>query len=135
MMSKDEVYITEKEYQDLLKANASGLVFFPSLKGTVNLNSTETILPEDKVPKKELTKGRLHDGTDVVKQFGTWKSVYSPEAVLDAGYYPEIARDCVWSEEEYQAVKDLPTAEKARLILEKGAQENYKLDGPNYNVE
>lgn len=101
MMSKDEVYITEEEYQSLISKNAKGLVFVPSLKSTLNMNSIESILHEDAVPEKESTEGRLHDGTRVIKQFGVWRDAVNPNLTLDPRHYPEIANDNVMSEENY----------------------------------
>ncbi len=102
LMSKDELYIEEAEYQKLIASKAKGLVFISSLKGTVNMNSVETILPADLVPKEELTEGRLHDGTRVIKQFGRWVDQANPNVTLDASYYPEIATDAVVSHEDYE---------------------------------
>lgn len=102
MMSKDEVFITEEEYQRLLSSKATGLVFIESLKGTVNLNSVETILPEDKIIRKDQTTGYLHDGTMVVKRFGIWTDANNPELKLDTNHYPEIYKDEVMSKEEYE---------------------------------
>lgn len=50
---------------------------------------------------KQLTEGRLHDGTRVIKKFGRWVDANNPNVSLDAGYYPEIARDEVMSEAEF----------------------------------
>lgn len=102
MMSKDELYITESEYQRIISSKAEGLIFIESLKGTVNLRSVETILPEDKVPEKEQTVGVLHDGTKVIKQFGMWQDAFNPKLKLDTSYYPEIASDTVMTEKEYE---------------------------------
>lgn len=104
MMSKAEVFITEEEYQRLIASKASGLVFIESLKGTINLNSVEFILPENLV-KKELSAGRLHDGTRVIKRFGEWKDANNPELHLDSQFYPEILKDEVMSEEQYNSQK------------------------------
>jgi hypothetical protein len=117
LMSKDEIYITEPEYQALIKSNSSGLTFIPSLKGTVNLNCVESILPEELVPKKELSEGRLHDGTRVVKQFGVWKDAINTELWLDPNHYPEVAQDCVASEAEFEQLKELPVAERLQKML------------------
>lgn len=115
MMSKDELYITENEYQRLVSSKAEGLVFIESLKGTINLRSVETILPEDQVPQKDVVEGRLHDGTRVVKQFGIWKDATNQDVTLDSGYYPEIASDTVMSENDYK----LFSTRRAQLFLEK----------------
>lgn len=104
MMSKAEVFITEEEYKRLISSKASGLVFIESLKGTINLNSVEFILPENLV-KKELSSGRLHDGTRVIKRFGEWKDANNPELHLDPQFYPEILKDEVISEEQYNSQK------------------------------
>ncbi len=101
MMSKTEVSITEEEYQKIISSKASGLVFIESLKGTINLNSVESILPENLV-KKELASGRLHDGTRVIKNFGRWEDMANPKLTLSAEHYPELIKDEVMSEEEYQ---------------------------------
>lgn len=104
MMSKTEVKITEEEYKRILASKASGRIFIESLKGTINLNSVESILPEDLV-KKEITEGYLHDGTKVIKQFGSWKDASNPEIKLDYNYYPELATDEVMLKEEYAEYK------------------------------
>ena len=100
MMSKTEVKISQEEYQKIIASKASGLIFIESLKGTVNLNSVESILPEDLV-EKEITEGYLHDGTRVIKRFGVWKDAFNPEVNLDYNYYPELLKDEILSKEEY----------------------------------
>lgn len=52
-------------------------------------------------------RGRLHDGTKVFKKFGEWRSLFSPEAKLDPVFYPEISKDEVMTEEEWQNTKKL----------------------------
>jgi hypothetical protein len=101
MMSKTEVTISEEEYQKIIASKASGLVFIESLKGTINLNSVESILPENLV-KKDMSVGRLHDGTRVIKHYGQWKDAFNPDVNLDYGYYPELGTGEIMSEEEYQ---------------------------------
>lgn len=104
MMSGDILKIPVREFEQL--GNAKGMVSFPSLDGgMINLNSVETILPEKialGLQKKKQTAGRLHDGTKVIKKFGEWISLYSPDAKLDPSFYPEIAKDEVMSEEEWE---------------------------------
>lgn len=103
-MSKTEVFITEEEYQKIISSKASGLIFIESLKGTINLNSVEFILPENLV-KKDLNQGRLHDGTRIIKKFGGWVDANNPGVQLDYSYYPELGTDEVMSEEEYNSQK------------------------------
>ena len=114
-MSKDEVFILEAEYQAIISQKAQGLTFIPSLHGTVNLNSVESILPEDSLPKKDFVNGRLNDGTRAIKKFGQWVPANNPEARLDPDYYPEAYNDTVMSEEEYQ---------HKQLLLENPKYEN-----------
>jgi hypothetical protein len=101
MMSKDELYLTEEEYQKIISSKASGLVFIERLRGSINLNSVETILPENLV-SENLKEGRLHDGVRVVKVCGVWKDASNHNIKLDYNYYPELAEDNVISEEEYR---------------------------------
>jgi hypothetical protein len=46
--------------------------------------------------------GRLHDGMRVVKKFGKWFPVNNDKMEVDPKYYPEVAKDEVMSEEEWQ---------------------------------
>jgi len=92
MMSKDKIEITQEEYQKIISTQAKGLIFLERLKGSINLNSVESILPEDLV---ESDIGYLHDGTKVIKKFGEWRDASNTEIKLDASYYPEIANDDV----------------------------------------
>jgi len=89
MMSGDILTITEEEAKNVV--GKSGLVFVPSLSGMLNLSSVESIMPEEAVDN--LKEGFLHDGTRVVKKFGSWVDAANPDVKLDPNYYPEIARD------------------------------------------
>jgi len=102
MMSKDEIFITEEEYQKILKSKTDGLIFIESIRGMINMRSVETILPENIAPKKEQTSGVLHDGTKVVKDFGVWRDANNYNVRLDPTYYPEISNDTVMTYEEYK---------------------------------
>ena len=56
-----------------------------------------------KIKKSDGMKyGRLHDGIKVVRKFGRWMLVNQPTIEADTEYYPEIARDEIMSEEEWQ---------------------------------
>jgi len=102
MMSKDIIKLTGEEYQKIISSKASGLIFIERLKGSINLNSVESILPEDMIVKKEHTIGRLHDGTKVIKRFREWVDGNNPGVQLSYSHYPELANDTVMSEEEYE---------------------------------
>lgn len=118
--------ITEQEAMNVGAAGNKGLVFVPSLKGYINLSFTPFIMPADKVVQKDLTEGRLHDGTRVTKQFGVWKDATNPELYLDPKYYPEVAQDKVFSEVEFEKIKHLPTVERLQLV---GGGEVKKISG------
>ncbi len=106
MMSKDKIDITEEEYQKIIASKASGLIFIERLKGSINLNSVESILPEELITG-EMTEGYLHDGTRVVKQFGIWVDASNPDVKLDRSYYPELAEDRIFSKKEMEKIKGI----------------------------
>jgi hypothetical protein len=116
----DTLQITAEEHKKL--AGASGVVFIPSLGEMLNLSFIYRIIPEDKFlnylqdKRLKITSGRLNDGTKVFKNFGQWKDLRNPEAVLDPHYYPEVANDSVMSEEEYFY------REKNRLLAIEGGE-------------
>ena len=93
MMSGDTLEITDDEAKNI--TGKSGLVFVPSLKGLLNLSSVESVLPEEAIKNKN--EGWLHDGTKVVKQFGIWVDAKNPDIRLSYEYYPELAKDEVFS--------------------------------------
>lgn len=51
---------------------------------------------------KDQTTGRLHDGSRVKKVNGQWVDFYDANIHIDPAYYPEISKDEVMSEEEWQ---------------------------------
>lgn len=87
-MTKEEVqnFLIELQKTDVVELNGQFLTRFFRV-----------------IAKKEITEGRLHDGTKVIKRFGEWKDAHNPDVRLDYGYYPELATDTVMSEEEWQS--------------------------------
>jgi len=85
-MTKEEVqkFLLELQKQDVIEFKGQFLTKFFRV-----------------IAKKEITQGRLHDGTKVIKQFNQWVDASNPEIKLDYSYYPELANDTVKSEEEY----------------------------------
>lgn len=135
MMGGETFVVTVEEYQAIIKSTAP--VFLSRLEVYLNKNSISTAYPENIADKTEDRKNRqqgvLHDGTRVRRHFGQWvdgsSSVPSMKetgdyipVIIDPTYYPEVARDCVPSPEEYAAIAHLPTAERKALIL-KGTSE------------
>ena len=100
-MSGDVVEITDEEAKKI--QGKSGLVFVPSLGGLINLNSVESVLPVGVL--KNINEGYLHDGTKVVKKFGTWVDAFNPDCKLNISYYPELARDEVLAENPKEQVR------------------------------
>jgi len=87
MMSGETYNITEEEYKQL--AGASGLVYFPSINGMINLSSVSAIMQEGNIEKKRI---KLHDSGYAIKKHGTWIDEYSG-ANIDLSYYPYLAKD------------------------------------------
>ena len=88
-----KIDMTQKEVQDFLLALQDKEVV--EFKGEFLTKFFRVIA------KKEITEGRLHDGTRVIKRFGEWVDKHNPDVKLDYSYYPELANDTVQSEEEY----------------------------------
>lgn len=99
------IEITEREYKGM--EGKEGLLFFPSCNTTINTSSIAIIRPKDlKIDDKGQTTGRLHDGTRVKKLFGHWVDAEMVDhdgkpIKLDPHYYPEVVRDEVMTEDEW----------------------------------
>jgi hypothetical protein len=90
--------LTDEEFEKALMAFNSGK--------SVYVNRIEAHLsPYYKWAGKkpdDQNRGRLHDGTRVIKQFGQWVQEDDPKVKLDITYYPEIVKDQVMRESEWQ---------------------------------
>lgn len=110
LISGSLISITEKEFSNLTKMEKKGLVYIPSTKELVNLSCVERIYPNDGKHKLENRKnrnyGRLNDGTRVVKEFGIWEIATDNKIRIDPAYYPEVAKDTVMTEEEWEDNKE-----------------------------
>ena len=98
-----EYDITEQERDSLL--GKSGLIHITSLNITINMASVSVIEPKGlgKVKdRSKITEGRLHDGSRVVKRYGSWYSADNHEVSINPHYYPEIAGDFVVTDDEYE---------------------------------
>jgi|TARA_R100001530_G_scaffold2201_3_gene3676 hypothetical protein len=129
-MNGDRFTITEEEHKNIIVSNKDIISFSNGI--TIRRNVIATIFPKSQADeiedKKNQQTGVLHDGTQVRKHFGQWvdannqvpddKGNYVP-VKLDPNYYPEITRDCVFLEKEYNEIKDLPNEEKAKILLNK----------------
>lgn len=126
MINSDRHVLTAEEYASLMR---NGNVACSRSGVFVNLKSVANAFPEDVSNEIEgrpkQTSGVLHDGTRVVKQFGEWFDANSATdqrglktVRLDFSYYPEVARDCVPSPEEFEReYKLLPSSERLEKML------------------
>lgn len=106
MSSGEKYFIAETEAVNIAKGEMKGLVLVPTIKGYINLSFVQSVIPEDKIDRSKMNKGRLHDGTLVVKKFGEWKDAHNPKLELDYNYYPELGTDEVMSESEYDLFEE-----------------------------
>jgi hypothetical protein len=105
MSNGEKYFITEDEAKNIALAGSKGLTYVPSIPGYINLSFVSSVIPEDKIDRSKITTGVLHDGTRVIKRFGEWKDANNPELHLDPQFYPEILKDEVMSEEQYNSQK------------------------------
>lgn len=132
----EEIPATQEEVQTLI--GKTGIVRFPQLildgkvvrqEQFINASGIRRIVPRqtyeaDKMmDRKKAMHGMLHDGTKVMRYFGTWyldgdiDERGRPSKMIDPAYYPEVAMDCVPTVEEYyQKYAHLPREERKKLI-------------------
>lgn len=111
--------ITEKQYTEILEAEANGQqrVF---VKGAAIRLNTCNFYPEHFLEQKE---GYLHDGTKVIKKFGEWRDARNPDLRLDASYYPEIVRDEVYTPSEWKKRRETPNLPSGEALqIEEGSR-------------
>lgn len=142
-MGGEKIFITEAEYKTIL-ATPNGFIAFPSCGVTINTSRIESVYPEslaDEITeRKEQKTGVLHDGTRVRRYFGEWvdadsfvpddKGNYQPVR-LDPNYYPEVARDCVPTEKEFEEMRMLAPANRLIKILDGTAEPRLSSGGMN----
>jgi len=109
----DRLTITEEEHKAFIAAQPEQTLFLKNSGIMVKKSMVAIIYPENRddiEKKKNQVVGRLHDGGRVKKHFGQWvldtgqtpddKGNYA-HVTLDPAYYPEVALDCVATEEEF----------------------------------
>jgi hypothetical protein len=129
MMDSSTLEITPDDFAKL--KGKEGLVFIASVGRAINLNSVTQILPtqdylSDRLEeKRKLKAGILHDGTHVIRSFGQWfllngdyNDSGNPLTHANPELYPEVARDCVASNQEFYLMEKLSPQERLKLILE-----------------
>jgi len=103
MMSGKIYEVSPKTTQGLI--GKKGLQFITELDCAINISSIEVIENEEKFKanqRRTAKEFRLRDGTKVVKKFGSWVDPSNPNLIIDPSYYPEIAKDEVMTEWEWQ---------------------------------
>lgn len=93
--------------------------------------------------RKKQTNGRLHDGSKATRHFGQWVDANNQVADdkgnygyvrFNTEYYPEVAMDCVASEEEYKQIKEsksnyyefLGISERIKRIDQKSVNNDFR---------
>ena len=129
MIGGTKLTVNENEYKAILQQGSGILTLAPSGL-TVNIDRIETVYPELQADivenRREQMTGILHDGTRVRRHFGEWVDATSQvpddrsnyQAVkIDPAYYPEVAADCVPTEQEYHRhYEQLPVGERLEAI-------------------
>jgi hypothetical protein len=126
LINGDRHVLSQDEYAALIR---TGTVACKSTGAFVNLKSVANAFAEDIAHEIEgrpkQTHGVLHDGTRVVKQFGEWFDAGSFDergkhcVRLDPVYYPEVARDCVPTPEEFEReYRALTSSERLTKMLD-----------------
>src|SRR3990167_6808169 len=124
------IEISVGEYQSLL--GKTGLVFLKISGQTINTSAIKRITNKktfllDKLEEKKKTQkeGVLHDGTRVIKHFGSWYLINgeydergNPLSRVFHEWYPEAAVDCVPTELEYKMkYQSLPNNEERKKAI------------------
>ena len=125
-MDGSTLKITEEDFKSLL--DKKGLVAIKSAGEVINMSSISRIVPYHKSDeledKKNQKEGMLHDGTLVIRHFGSWyldgdfDDKGNPWRRIDSEYYPEVQRDCVPTRKTFELkYKQLPRKERLELII------------------
>lgn len=148
-MGGGEIKITVQEYKNIIGKN--GLVFISSLKESINTNSIKRILPGERYNlelrenRTKSIKGVLHTGERAIRYWGQWyldNGSYlddpktglptKPEKILDPTHYPEVAKDCVPTPEEYYKNYEQLSTPQARLEAIMKVSGNYERLGNGF---
>ena len=119
--------ITSEQHKNLI--GKEGLVFLKGLDESLNISDIARIVPKSKADdledKRNQKEGVLHDGTVVIRHFGSWymdgefDGNGKPTRRIDSTYYPEVARDVVVSKKEFNLkYKALPRKQRLALMID-----------------
>lgn len=128
-MSGEKIEVTKSEYEAIMKAEKG--VFIPRLEVFINRSFIAVAYPVNNADqieeRKNQQEGVLHDGIRVRRHFGQWVDAYNqvPDdngkyvtVKFDETYYPEIARDCVPTPQEFEKIRHLDKASRLEIILQ-----------------
>lgn len=93
--------VSENEAQAIATAINAGKQSHILVRGALIPRSSIALYP-DEFWGDRAKHGRLHDGTRLIRQFGRWADARNPEVKLSFEHYPELARDEVLTESEWQ---------------------------------
>lgn len=120
-----EIKVYDDEVEKVLNAIQEKDTIVRLKNGVFNTSYFMAIANEGELEdKKNQKEGTLHDGTQVIRHFGSWyldgdfDEKGNPWRRIDQEYYPEIQRDCVSTRKEFQLkYKALPRKERLKLII------------------
>lgn len=127
LFDKKEIEVTEEELKEIITSD--NLVHIRRLNLGINRKSISHYEPTAQrlAESRRYNKyGILHDGMEVVRQFGRWcnpkgamdENGHYLSCEFDSRYYPEVVRDCVPGPEEfYKKYEQLESGERLKLIL------------------
>ena len=121
-----EIKVCDNEVEKVLNAIPIKDTIVRLKHGVFNTSYFVAIANEDELENnKNQKEGVLHDGTMVIRHFGSWyldgdfDDKGTPRRRIDSEYYPEVQRDCVPTRKTYQLkYKALPRKERLKLICE-----------------
>lgn len=122
---KKKFVVTEDEARDVLEAKSAGDdgVFIKG--GFIACANISGVYPQESEDRSSQVWGVMHDGQSAFKQFGVWVDPRGPRdekgyylVKYSTEYYPEAARDCVPTPEEYDRdYKNLSLEERKTKML------------------
>jgi len=114
-MDGNKIQLTEPQAEQAKREIQRGVEWLPIAGNFVNVKSISGIY-DDEVERRQAKSGRLHDGTRVVKAFGQWKDADNPNVILSLRNYPELAKDEILTDDEWEReVKPLDMTEARRV--------------------
>lgn len=112
--------VGEGEAEQIAKAIHNAKQSHILVRGALIPRSSIALYP-DEFWGERAKQGRLHDGSRVVREFGRWVDARDSKVAISLEYYPELAKDEVMTEAEWQKHKldsMAPGEERVKLYHE-----------------